>query len=367
MGRALAGVTLAVSLLAATAHAQPTPPPTAPPPTAPSPTQPAPGGQPGQPAPPQPAQPGPAQPAPPEDPVAQGRRLFAEGIALEERGDWAGAREKFAAADRLKTSVAIRFHLALCAEHLGRLEEALTLFEAVRVDAEAEGAKEVLTATPPHIDRLRAQLGRVTVRAPNAPPGVTVALEDGRAVPLDTVIAVKPGAHTLTATIPGAPSVATPFDINKGAERTIILELLTERPASPPPPPAPVPVDRGLAPGQVAGAVIAATGVVAAAASIGFYVARESRLDEARLACGEELIACPESARPVYEEGRDLNTVGNVLSIGGGILAVGGLAMLVTLGYDEPSAVTPSRPAARVRVRTGAASAPLGLTVQGAF
>src|SRR4051812_4399290 len=61
--------------------------------------------------------------------IALARKLFADARAAEEAKDWQTALSRLREAVSIKETSGLRFHLAYCEEHLGKLVEALVDYE----------------------------------------------------------------------------------------------------------------------------------------------------------------------------------------------------------------------------------------------
>ncbi|MEO7096259.1 MAG: hypothetical protein ABI175_23570, partial [Polyangiales bacterium] len=57
------------------------------------------------------------------------RELFDEGLKLEEKNQWQPALDRFRKVAAVKATPAVRFHMGLCLENLGKLVDALNEFE----------------------------------------------------------------------------------------------------------------------------------------------------------------------------------------------------------------------------------------------
>jgi len=176
------------------------------------------------------------------------RDLFADAVKDEDAGRWSDALDKLHQVAGVKLTPGIRYHLALCEEHLGHLVSALDLFAAAQVQARGEGARDVLRLVGKHLDDLGPRVPRLTVRVLPADATPTVKL-DGNPLPTSSVgtpIPVDPGTHRLEASAePRSPAVATvtlqerdvtSIDLKLG-EAPAAAPLATPGPATTPSPP----------------------------------------------------------------------------------------------------------------------------------
>lgn len=143
----------------------------------------------------------------PSSEIAHARRLFAEAVEAENREDWQLAAARLREAISIKETPGLRFHLAYCEEHLGRLVEALAEYD--RADellrADPGSARDVATRLEPARDALRLRIPKVTVELPANIRDAALEI-DGRALSpsvFGKAIFLNPGAHTMTVSIPG--------------------------------------------------------------------------------------------------------------------------------------------------------------------
>lgn len=94
-----------------------------------------------------------AAPAAAQDPTAQARALFNQGVACVARHDWACAEQRFRAALELRDAPAVRYNLASAVYEQGRFPEASSLTRQVLADPEAPAAIHQ------HATELRETLG----------------------------------------------------------------------------------------------------------------------------------------------------------------------------------------------------------------
>src|SRR5262249_5753978 len=107
------------------------------------------------------------------DSLAQLRAVFSEGRALEDKGRWADALEKFKEVAAAKMTPQVRFHIALCEENLGKLVSAMRGFQLAASEGTAAGssAVEVPPAANQHAEALRGRIPNLhTAATPNLTP-----------------------------------------------------------------------------------------------------------------------------------------------------------------------------------------------------
>src|ERR1019366_10378211 len=104
-----------------------------------------------------------ADPAPTESQLAAARDLFMAAEKDEDAQRWADALDKLTRVSAVKLTSGVRYHTALCEEHLGRLVAALRDYKAAADQAHAEDAADVLRLVDKRVadapDRLPRLLG----------------------------------------------------------------------------------------------------------------------------------------------------------------------------------------------------------------
>jgi hypothetical protein len=170
------------------------------------------------------------------------RQLFAQAEKDEDAGRWDAALDKLHRVADVRLTSGIRYHEALCEEHLGQLAAALVTFQAARDQARADGANDVLRLVGKHLDDLSPRVPRLTVHVLPAGVNATVTL-DGAALPassLGTPMPIDPGSHRLEASGPPMSPASATVTLQERDITTIELKL-GEPPPAPPVAAAPVP------------------------------------------------------------------------------------------------------------------------------
>jgi len=153
------------------------------------------------------------------------RALFQEGLRFVDAGDWAAARDRFQRALVLRPSPLIRFNLATSCAHVGRLVQAMELFEQVRRDGRAPA--DARAASARELAVLRPRLGRLVVHVRGAPAGATVRV-DGRVLPsalVGVAAPADPGPHTADAQRDGGSVTHGTADVPAGGTAELTLEV----------------------------------------------------------------------------------------------------------------------------------------------
>lgn len=192
-----------------------------------------------------------AQPKPPtEEELAAARKLFNEALEDETKNRWQTALEKLEKVGRIKMTPQVRYHIALCHEHVGRLVEAINGFELAEQEARALGdsARAVAQNAPEHAAKVRERVARVRIKV-KGKAWVSKIFIDGREVSLalvDTEIPIDPGNHRVEVKRDGEVTSEQKLVLAEGESETI--ELAIDDPEPPPPVPDPFPVPGNVRP-----------------------------------------------------------------------------------------------------------------------
>lgn len=157
------------------------------------------------------------------------RALFQEGLRFVDAGQWGPARDRFRRALALRPSPLIAFNLATSCVHVGRLVEAMELFEQVRRDDLAPA--DARAASAREIAELRPRLGRLVVHVVGAPEGATVRV-DGQVLPaalVDVATPVDPGPHAVDAQRDGESVTHAAADVPVGGTAELTLHVPAAR------------------------------------------------------------------------------------------------------------------------------------------
>ena len=177
--------------------------------------------------------------------LASARALYKEGRALRERGDLAGALEKFQAAHALGQTPITGIELARTYVQLGRLVEAeevslgvsripVASDETGRSVQARQDAAELAASLGP---RLATLVVSVHGLAPGVEPHLTI---DGRDVPAAAIGEPRrtdPGKHVAVLTLSTGTTVRGEAQVGEGESRALVLEAGAPPPEVQPPPP----------------------------------------------------------------------------------------------------------------------------------
>lgn len=279
--------------------------------------------------------------------IAAARELFDEGIALETKGRWAQALDRFRKVAAVKTTPQVRFHVALCLENTGKLVDALVEFQRAQVDAEKDPAAGMVAShAAKHVAELKERIPRVIVIVPSDIAGVTLTI-DGASVTtslIGTAIPLDPGKHSITVTAPQRAAFEQQIELVERGKPVTVQAVLP--PADAPAKVVPVtpkepeqPPHRGFGPWPW---LVGGAGVAALAGGTVLYVLRQRTIDELSAACAPDRTQCPEDQRDVADRGRTYTTWGNVLFGVGAVGIVSSAVLFALAPSDAPGSARTS-------------------------
>ncbi len=263
------------------------------------------------------------------------------------RGDLATACPALEESQRLDPGVGTLLNVAVCHEQSGRTATAWTDFEEALAIAEREGQAERAEFAREHMASLEPRLSRIVLVVPadvdRATPtirrdGSEVARPAwGRAIPID------PGPHTIEVAAPGFQTWTATVTVPSDGSRTEVVvpalvrvEVAAPPPVVPPPlvpklaPPrpaaAPPPDDAAMAPGRVAGWVVAGTGVTMLGVATGLGIATLSIDAASDALCEPE---CTTHGYDLNQQAQRTADASTGLFIAGAITAAVGVGLVV--------------------------------------
>ncbi|MBX3225133.1 MAG: hypothetical protein KF795_31740 [Labilithrix sp.] len=279
------------------------------------------------------------------------RRAFEDGVALEKKGDYAGALAKFKESEQIKATLGNRYHKAYCLEMTGKLAAALLEYEIVDKSAREANKAELVEATRLRIEPLRVKVPQLSLKLAGTPPaGAEVAL-DGTSIPLALLdgkaFRVDPGEHVVTAQAPEHDAFKKGLTAAEGTTTSVEIvltkatttatarggagaERLTEPPAEAPRRSLALPIL------TTAGAVVLAAGGVVA------YVLADGAQADLEKTC---------ATKPSCEDDKATTRTLDALALGGFIGAAGLAALSVVLWTSSSSAPAESAGGATASAR----------------
>lgn len=212
--------------------------------------------------------------------LARARAAFFEGVAAEDRHEFAAAADAYERARAITVSPQLLFNLASCRERLGELLRARDTFEEARALAEARGATEIEAEARSRRDAVVARVPRLVLRARASAAGAAIRVDGAPVEPGAGPVLLEPGPHRVVAEREGAGPFELTFDAAPGTERVVEIELLERRlvvvEERRPAPPA---KKLSYTPAIALGGVAAASGVVAAVTGALGYAGRDRYLE----------------------------------------------------------------------------------------
>lgn len=177
--------------------------------------------------------------------IAAAKQWFSEGMALEEKGQFADALVRFKKAMAVKKTPQIVFHVGLCELRTGALVEALVSFERAVELSKTEGNAQVESAASAELTSLRPRVPtlEIVIVGQAAPKRVLLDGTEIAGATLGTAMPVNPGAH----------EVIAEFDDGTVKQRVSVAERgkgkVELTPPAPGKQPAATPVTGGAPPG----------------------------------------------------------------------------------------------------------------------
>jgi hypothetical protein len=304
-----------------------------------------------------------ASAAPTKNELEKAKRLFFEGLDLEKDGRWADALARFEQVAKARMTPQVRFHIALCKEHLGRLVEALADFEAAEADAKVEGVAPVLEEAPQRMAAIRARLAKLVIKLPSDVDDAIVTLDGAAVDPKGAEeILVDPGTHSIKATAEGRPSFETTLTLGEGEAKTVYAKLGDSSDPAMDPDAPPGTVRRASKPADTPRApfwetvptpawIAAGAGAASLLVASGFYLARGGIKTDLDAVCGEARTTCPPDQESAISRGGTYTTLGNVFLVLGVVGIGAGAYLWVSAPKGDKGAalrLVPSAPGANV-------------------
>ena len=172
-----------------------------------------------------------------EGQLEQARKLFEEGLAHVEVGNWVAAEQAFRRVLVMRSSPVVAYNLASALARLGRLVESAEMLRAIVRDTDVDAA----TRDPAEhlLSEIEPQIGSVTVRVIGDTEKLVLRLDDRTLSAGDLVqsISVDPGVHMVVAERAGKTLASQEVNVGGAAPlKTEVTLDLREKPKQAPPP-----------------------------------------------------------------------------------------------------------------------------------
>jgi len=294
-----------------------------------------------------------------EDALASARKLFAQALRDEEKGNFADALEKFQRVANVKDTVPVRYRIGTCLEGLGRLKDALNAYQAA-IDLGAGDPKDldVVRVAKEHTSTLAERIPQLTLTPSDHASSSSEVKVDGNPISsseLGKPIALDPGTHDVSASAPGAVPFQTQVTLAERARLSIVVPLDPKGAAEVPAPPTHPAHDSSASLRKTEGWIavgIGAAFLVGAGVTLALRQSDISKLED----------ACPNDACPRSREG-ELSSVHSRAKAEGPIAAV--LAGVGLIGVGVGTYFLLSTPHANHPPASGGTSRARGFGISG--
>jgi hypothetical protein len=315
------------------------------------------------------------QAEPTKEELAAARRLFAEAKDLETADDWAGALAKLEKVAGVILTPQVRFHVALCHEHLGRLVEAINGFELAVQEAKALGSKarSVVENAPIRAAKVRERVAHVQLTVVGTVRTSKIFI-DGRGVSLalvDTKIPLDPGSHIIEVKQNDDVTDSHELELGEGESEEIVLKIDDPEPPAPPvpnptsaPKPPPPPPDPGVPkepPSRVPAYIVGGAGVAILGGAAVTFGLRAAAIGNVRCYDPDNYTGCDPEDAETADLGETYDLTSKILlGAGAGVLAAGVVLWFVLAPDDDPDPTVAG-------TKVGLTPVPGGLQLMGTF
>lgn len=285
--------------------------------------------------------------------LARAREQFEQGLSMESAGNWADALAKFREVAKVRSTPAVRFHIARCLENLGSWNEALGAYELAMAEAEGRTKDEIVQLATEASTRLRRRIPTLRlVHAPGA-EAVRVKLDgvDIGAAAFASPLPLDPGGHELL--LRDGDRVARHLiKLEPEQKQSFRVERLRAAPDPAPLPQkggreTPAPAERSVGPWLMMGG--GAAGVVAAGVFWGLAAGKKGELEAACYTADR----CPRSAEPIHAAGERYTLLTNFTGAVGLVALAAGASWWL---LQPPTPKKAQREQLELQVGTGGAS-----------
>ena len=227
--------------------------------------------------------------------LAAARETFAQAEKDEDDELWSDALAKLRQVAAVRLTSGVRYHIALCEEHVGQLVEALADYTEADRQARSEGARDVLKLVGVRITDVAGRIPHVALRVVPAVAGMVATIDEQPCSDAACTApgALDPGTHRVEARAPDhVPALAV---VTLGERETAAVDLVLRVPPSPPaaaPPPAPVTTPQAPGGRSRTTALLAGIGaILLAAGGVGAYVVAGDELRSGMRTCRQLVTA----------------------------------------------------------------------------
>ena len=262
----------------------------------------------------------PAGPAPSAADEERRTKLFKEGKAAADAGQWLEAADKFRKVVAIRGAPKAYIALGVAEEHLGHLVAALGAYKQAREGAADKTLTDELRTANTALEQLRPRVPKLVFSSSEGAQvevdGVVVKLTDGE-------LLVDPGDHAVLVTSPGKGAFRTTASVKEGESRKVevVFDAAVSPTATATSPPD---VPSGVAKPPTGALVIGVAGVVAAGVGGALYGLGAGQYGDADkkcpgAACTADLVSSANSARTQMIAGDALMGAGAAMLAGAGV------------------------------------------------
>lgn len=294
--------------------------------------------------------------------LAQGRKLYSQGLTQEAAGDWAGALSSFEEVAKVKMTPQVRFHIARCKEKLGRWNEALGGYRLA--EYEAEGSAEISAEIAKARTELETKIPKLVIERGRGADAIKVELDN--VVLGDTQIgaeiAVDPGKHVVVGIVGGGRKFRKQVSVEAGKTERVVLDvpedLASEEPTSSPTATTTEPAERDSKKkkgggGDAAPFILGGVGLASLIGAGIFYKLRNDAEQELDSGCINK--TCPDTLEDTQSRGQTYAALSGVM-LGIGIVGIGAGTLLFVSRSGSSESATRYRPAVGLGPRGGGVS-----------
>ncbi|MCH2108552.1 MAG: hypothetical protein MK135_04440 [Polyangiaceae bacterium] len=302
----------------------------------------------------------------------EARANFQRALELEHAQDYSGALKLFRKVGQVKMTPQVRYHIAGCEEHLGKLVNAMGGYKIAL--SQAGGMHpEFIAEIEASIQDLNARIPKLVLTRGSGAEGAIIELDGVElgAARIGEEIIVDPGPHSLVATARGKKEFATTLTLQEGAVENYEVQL-EELPA----PEAPELVQKEATP-QGYGPwpyILGGSGIAVAGLGGAFLGISQGKVKKAEDICGpivDGVIDCtgvtdPEEREQAESYSKQATTF-EALGWAGIGVGVASVAAGTVLYFIDPTRGAKAESKAGVSFKPSAPRANVGFSLQGRF